>query len=296
LPGAGVCLVILDNFEQLARHAEATLGRWLDRAAAAVFLVTTREVLGIPGEGTLALAPLPAPTRRPCSRAAPRPPSATSRPARRRGRHRHAGDAARRPAAGHRAGRRARAHAAAARAAGAHERTLQAAGRSGGRLDRQATLRATFDWSWGLLPTAEKAALAQLSVFEGGFTLESAEAVIDLSHLDDPPWTLDVVNSLVDKSFVRPLAGDRFDLLVSVQAYATEHLQPPRALHRQRRGRRLAAAQTRHGAWFAALGPQRTAAEGARRAGQPRRGLPPRRAARRHARRPPARWTAPGRC
>ena len=59
IAGRGKCLVILDNFEQVARHAEETLGRWLDRAPLAQFIVTTREVLGIVGEQTLALAPLP---------------------------------------------------------------------------------------------------------------------------------------------------------------------------------------------------------------------------------------------
>src|SRR5207302_5140009 len=58
IAGHGKCLVILDNFEQVARHAEETLGRWLDRASAARFLVTTREVLGLSGEEILALAPL----------------------------------------------------------------------------------------------------------------------------------------------------------------------------------------------------------------------------------------------
>ena len=37
--------------------------------------------------------------------------------------------------------------------------------------------------------------LTLLSVFEGGFTLEAAEAVIDLSALEDPPWTLDVLQA-----------------------------------------------------------------------------------------------------
>jgi len=59
IAGRGLCLVILDNFEQVARHAEATLGRWLDVAPQANFLVTTREVLGLPGEQTFALPPLP---------------------------------------------------------------------------------------------------------------------------------------------------------------------------------------------------------------------------------------------
>jgi hypothetical protein len=58
IAGRGKCLVILDNFEQVARHAPATLGHWLDRASEAQFVVTTREVLGLPGEVALALAPL----------------------------------------------------------------------------------------------------------------------------------------------------------------------------------------------------------------------------------------------
>ena len=58
IAGRGKCLVILDNFEQVARHAEETVGRWLSRASAARFLVTTREVLGLRGEEIIALAPL----------------------------------------------------------------------------------------------------------------------------------------------------------------------------------------------------------------------------------------------
>ena len=260
IAGRGACLVILDNFEHLARHAESTLGRWLDRAGEARFLVTTREVLGISGEETLALAPLAAHdaqalfTRR--------------------------AEAARRdfqpgpedqaaiatlvslldglPLAIELAAARTRTLAPRALLARMSERFKLLAS-SGGRLDRQATLRATFDWSWGLLPTAEKAALAQLSVFEGGFTLEAAEAVIDLGHLPDPPWTLDVVQALVDKSFVRTLGDERYDLLGSVQAYAAEHL----AGEGRYTGSGAAAvvqAEARHGAWFAALGPLQAAA------------------------------------
>jgi predicted ATPase len=58
---------------------------------------------------------------------------------------------------------------------------------TGRRQDRQATLRATFDWSWDLLSDADKSTLAQLSVFDSGFTLESAEAVIDLQACDGAP-------------------------------------------------------------------------------------------------------------
>jgi predicted ATPase/class 3 adenylate cyclase/Flp pilus assembly protein TadD len=257
LAGRGECLLILDNFEQLARHAEATLGRWLERAGQARFLVTTREVLGIAGEETLALAPLQAGDaealflRRAAAAKRDFQPGPEDQ-------------AAIAPLVKLLDGLPLAIELAAARVRTLSPRALLARmserfkllASSGGRLDRQATRRAAFDWSWELLPSAEKAALAQLAVFEGGFTLEAAEAVIDLSHLSDPPWTLDVVNALVDKSFVRALGGERFDLLGSVQAYAAEHLATP--------GRwagsgpeAVAAAQARHGAWFAALGAQR---------------------------------------
>lgn len=80
---------------------------------------------------------------------------------------------------------------------------------SGGRVDRQATLRAVFDWSWDLLSLPEQAALAQLSVFEGGFTLEAVEGVLDLSRYDEAPWPVDVLQSLVQKSLVREVDADR---------------------------------------------------------------------------------------
>jgi predicted ATPase len=41
----------------------------------------------------------------------------------------------------------------------------------------QQTLRATIDWSHGLLPEKEQILFRRLSVFSGGFTLEAAEAV-----------------------------------------------------------------------------------------------------------------------
>ena len=46
------------QFEQVARHADETLGRWLDRAPEARFVATTREVLGLSGETALSLAPM----------------------------------------------------------------------------------------------------------------------------------------------------------------------------------------------------------------------------------------------
>jgi predicted ATPase/class 3 adenylate cyclase len=255
IAGRGVCLVILDNFEQLARHAEATLGRWLDLAADARFLVTTREVLGIAGEETLALAPLQAADAEALFRRRAAAAKRDFEP----GPEDEAAIAPLvklldgLPLAIELAAARVRMLPPKALLARMSERfKLLASG--GGRLDRQSTLRAAFDWSWDLLNVAEKVALAQLSVFEGGFTLAAAEAVLDLSALGDAPWTVDVLSSLVDKSFVRPLGDERFDLLVSVQAYAAEHLQTE-GRYPGSGAAALAAAQWRHGDWFAALGP-----------------------------------------
>src|SRR4029079_12327039 len=52
----------------------------------------------------------------------------------------------------------------------------------------------------------------------------SAESVLDLSACSGAPWTADAVQSLVDKSLVRQLRDERFDLLASVQEYAWSHL------------------------------------------------------------------------
>ena len=260
IAGRGACLVILDNFEQVARHASQTLGHWLIRAELARFVVTTREVLGLAGETVLALPPLP-PTEGAAlfvQRAQAAKPDFEP----------NAEDEAAiaplvvlldgLPLAIELAAARVRVMAPRMLLARMSERFKLLASK-GGRLDRQSTLRAAFDWSWDLLTPPEKAALAQLSVFEGGLTLEAAEGVLDLSDFDDAPWTVDVVQSLVDKSFVRTRGDDRFDLLVSVQVYAAEHLSTTG--HYAGSGpQALTAAQLRHLAWFAARGPLRAAA------------------------------------
>jgi hypothetical protein len=138
----------------------------------------------------------------------------------------------------------------------------RADGPRGGRRDRQATLRAVFDWSWDLLSLPEKAALAQLSVFEGGFTLESVEAVLDLSAYENAPWPMDALQSLVQKSLVRQVTDNRFDLLVSVQEYAAEQL---RTAARYPGSGPVAplAAEMRHGAHFASLDEKAAVADAA---------------------------------
>jgi len=251
IAGRGHCLMILDNFEQVAHHAEETLGRWLNRASAARFLVTTREVLGLPGEEILALPPL-APSEgaalfvRRAEAAKPGfQPNAEDQ-------------SAIFPLVKLLDGLPLAIELAAARVRVMPPRMLllrmserfKLLASAGGRLDRQATLRAVFDWSWDLLSLPEKAALAQLSVFEGGFTLESVETILDLSAYEHAPWPMDALQSLVQKSLVRHVSDDRFDLLMSVQEYASEHLRTsdryagsgPTA---------MLAAEKRHAAYFA---------------------------------------------
>src|SRR5262249_31625633 len=47
------------------------------------------------------------------------------------------------------------------------------------RPDRQQTMRATLDWSHGLLTPDEQIVFRRLSIFAGGFTLDAAEQVAE---------------------------------------------------------------------------------------------------------------------
>jgi predicted ATPase/class 3 adenylate cyclase/Tfp pilus assembly protein PilF len=262
IAGRGKCLVILDNFEQVARHVEDTLGQWLNRASSARFLVTTREVLGLPGEEVLALAPLALPEAaalfmRRAEAAKPGfLPSSEDQ-------------SAITPLVKLLEGMPLAIELAAARVRVMPPRTLlvrmserfKLLSSTGGRVDRQATLRAVFDWSWDLLSLPEKGALAQLSVFEGGFTLESVEASLDLSAYEHAPWPMDALQSLVQKSLVRQVTDDRFDLLVSLQEYASEHLRTA-ARYSGSGPAALLAAETRHGAYFSGLDEKAATANG----------------------------------
>ncbi|MCC7144732.1 MAG: tetratricopeptide repeat protein [Candidatus Eisenbacteria bacterium] len=93
-------------------------------------------------------------------------------------------------------------------------------------LPRQQTLRALIDWSYDLLKEAERELLLRLSVFIGGWTLETAEAVTAGEGVDD--WeVLDLLSSLVDKSLVvydEQAAGPRYRLLETVRQYARDRL------------------------------------------------------------------------
>jgi predicted ATPase/class 3 adenylate cyclase len=93
--------------------------------------------------------------------------------------------------------------------------------------ERQRTLRAAIAWSYDLLAEAERCLFARLSVFAGGWTFESAEAVCDPAGLGLD--ALDGLTSLVDKSLVRttdPSGGPaRFSMLETIREFAQEQLE-----------------------------------------------------------------------
>jgi predicted ATPase len=80
---------------------------------------------------------------------------------------------------------------------------------------RQATLRATIEWSYDLLQPEEQRLFARLSVFAGGCTLQAVENVCG-AHLGD-------LASLVDKSLVRR-SGERYWMLETIRELAAERL------------------------------------------------------------------------
>ena len=80
---------------------------------------------------------------------------------------------------------------------------------------RQQTLRATIEWSYDLLSSAEQQLFARLSVFAGGCTLEAAAEVADAD--------LDTLQSLVEKSLVR-YSNERYWMLETIRDHAAQKL------------------------------------------------------------------------
>jgi predicted ATPase/class 3 adenylate cyclase len=91
---------------------------------------------------------------------------------------------------------------------------------------RQRTLRATIAWSYDLLDPVERRLFARLSVFTGGWTIESAEAVCDPEGLGLD--ALDGLTSLVDKSLIRRTEPtgrpSRFSMLETIREFGQEQL------------------------------------------------------------------------
>lgn len=99
---------------------------------------------------------------------------------------------------------------------------LLTGGRRGAQ-QRQRTLQAALDWSHDLLTDEEQRVLRRLSVFAGGWTLESVAPVADI----DPIVAADAIDSLVGKSLVtttRQRGTVRYSMLETVRHYAEDRL------------------------------------------------------------------------
>jgi len=221
-------LVVLDNCEHLLDAAAELVGRVTESCPTVMVLATSREPLGVAGERVWAVPSLSAATegaRLFCDRA-------------------EAADASFSPSEGDLAviaeicerldGIPLAIELAAARVrfmtvADLAERLqdrfrLLRGGRRG--LERHHTLAATVQWSYRLLPEAQRLLFDRLSVFAGGFSLSAAEAIC----ADDGVDRLDLaghLDALVDKSMVvADRAGNhaRYRLLETLRQFGEERL------------------------------------------------------------------------
>jgi len=95
--------------------------------------------------------------------------------------------------------------------------------------DRHQTLRATIDWSYGLLETHDKALLRRLSVFAGAFSLEQAEQVCAFDDELRKSQVFAAFEKLVDSSFLTvssvQTVDKRFFLSETMRLYAAARLK-----------------------------------------------------------------------
>jgi len=251
----GDVLIVLDNFEQVAGHAEATIGVWLAAAPGVRFVVTSREYVKVAGETVFEVHPLRVPARQEEALNSESVMLFVDR--------------ARAARPGWQPGAEDQAAIAelvtqldgmplAIELAASHmgrlspQQIVQRLPRRFDLLaDRQTTLRGALDWSWQSLTSQEAAVLAQCAVFRGGFTIEAAEAVVSLSHFESPLSVMEVVMALRSKSLIRSYfpRGDeleaRYGLYESIREYAFEKLEGT-PIER--------AARERHARYFLELG------------------------------------------
>jgi predicted ATPase len=257
LHARGPLLLILDNFEQLVRDAAHLVAELVAAAdPGARFVVTSRERLGVAGEALFDLGPLSLPEDEGGSEAfdlfveRARSASHAFRPS-----ARELGDIRRLvrlldglPLAIELAAARTRVLSPGEMIERLQQRFALLTHDPSTLRARPATLWETIDASWSLLSPPEQAALAQVSVFRGGFGVDAAERVIDLSAFVGAPHALDVLASLRDKSLLladdRETYARRFTLLVSIRDFAEGRLDAEQA----------SAAHARHARFYLALG------------------------------------------
>jgi predicted ATPase len=240
--GGDQWLLILDNLEQVV-SAAGDLGELLARCPGVVILATSRTVLGLAAEREYPVPPLPLPDSAPASPAAPTLTELESSPAVAlfvdRARAVRPGFAL---AEGNATAvteicRRLEGLPLAIELAAARIRLLDPAAlldRLAASLDalgtgavdlpeRQRTLRATVEWSVGLLDDGERSLLETMAVFTGGWTIGAAAQVAGL----DDDRALELLEALARHSLIQLDStgpGPRCGMLETVRAFVAERL------------------------------------------------------------------------
>jgi len=241
-------LLVLDNCEQVIEACAALVGEVVAHCPGVRVLATSREALGVPGEITLPVAPLPVPARNaqtdPAALAeldsvrlfverarAANPAFALS----------HGNAPAVAEICARLDGIPLALELAAARTRGMsveqiaerldRKLALLSAGPRGAQ-PRQRTLGALMDWSFELLAPEEQELFARLAVFRGGFTLEAVQVVAFDEPAED--WeALDLLLALVGKSLVMPSDASggtmRYGMLETMNDYAAAKLAEARS-------------------------------------------------------------------
>ena len=225
-------LVLLDNFEALVDAAADIVADWSEMAADTRFLVTSRRRLGLVGEYCIEVGPLEereavalfAERARMVRRSFSLDPDIEA-------------DVAelvdrldRLPLALELAAARIRTLPPVEMLDRLNERFRVL--RTDDRLEhrRDETLAEAIAWSWERLAADEREALAQTAVFRGGFSLEAAEAVLEV---DGEGWTVDLLESLVRQSLLLSRQPDdfagrvRFDLFESIRDFVLRETDEP---------------------------------------------------------------------
>jgi len=221
-------LLVLDNCEQVVDAAARLVDALLRAAPSITILATSREPLGVPGEIAWRVPSLEEADARSLfeERARQVRPGYTVQPQ----------DAAaveevcRRldglPLAIELAAAQNRVMHPASIALALDDRFRLLTGGSRTSLARQRTLEASVDWSHELLDETEQTLFRRLSIFAGGFTLESAERICS-DELLDGFAVLEVLIRLVDKSLVQAQSGGgdtRYRMLETIRHYAGDRL------------------------------------------------------------------------
>ena len=87
---------------------------------------------------------------------------------------------------------------------------------------RHQSLRAAFEHSWKRLTESDQKALSRLTIFQGGFDREAAEAIVGAD--------MRVLSSLESKSLLRHSESGRLDLHEVIRKFSSEYLRDESAL------------------------------------------------------------------